>query len=105
MATEVLLTLHRVSAVQAAASDAAHATAQAGSGSSGRSCDADLAQAAALRAEMLLGPAVTTDVTCISAEILRVTVQAKGVPIGGFMGPRTIRRSAEVRLENAGRLP
>lgn len=101
LTTEVLLTLHRASAVQAAASDAAHATAQAVTGSARRSCGADLAPQAALRAEMLLGSAATAEVTCVTAEIVRVTVEAPGVPIGGVLGPRSIRRSAEVHLETA----
>lgn len=101
--SQVLLSLHRASAVQAAASDAAHATAQASAGSFGRSCTEAMVEQAAIRAEMLLGGDVSTEVSCLGAGVLRVTVRARGVALGAMFGHGAIQRSADVRVETAGR--
>jgi hypothetical protein len=101
--SQVLLSLHRASAVQAAASDAAHASAQATAGSGGRSCTEAVAEQASIRAEMLLGGHVSTEVSCLGADVLRVTVRAPGVALGAMFGQGAIQRSAEVRVETTGR--
>lgn len=101
--SQVLLSLHRASAVQAAASDAAHATAQAAANSGGRSCSEPMVEQAAIRAEMLLGGDVSTEVSCLDADVLRVTVRAPGVALAAMLGQGAIQRSAEVRVETTGR--
>lgn len=106
LATSVLLTLYRTSAVAAAATDAAHAAARAAApGSSGgaagvgeRSCDATVTQTATDLARHLLGPDAHIDAACLDGAV-SVTVEAPRPSLGALVGRGPIRRTAEARFE------
>lgn len=115
LATSVLLTLYRTSAVAAAATDAAHAAARATApasvsasvsasttasvgGVGDRACDESVARTAVDLAHQLLGPDVRASAACGDGAV-SVTVEAPRPSLGALVGRGPIRRTAEARFE------